>query len=505
MNGKQAHMKLSFGQHLSQKQVQTLAPRMIQSMEILQMPLVELNERIEQELIENPVLELREKDPSLPDEAIPQDEAPQKRDVDEKELIVDEAHHNADDFERLVNLDQEVPSYFEDQARPSSNRIQESSDRHQDLMANVAERSETLQDHLLQQLGEWELEPALRKMCERIISALKAEDGGYLRIALRDLLPADAAPDQLELAEEALSIVQSLDPPGVAARDLRECLLLQLNVEIPHYQDVRTLIQNHLEDLRDNRIPQIQKATGFSQSQLQEALAELRKLEPKPARRFVESYAPSVTPDLSVVQEEGGRYVVKMDEGPSRNLYISKYYRQRLANGQATKEEREFIKRKVNAAQWLIESIEQRRATLMKVSQAIVDYQTKFLDNGPEFIEPLKMQQIADQVGVHVTTVSRAVDDKWIETPRGIFPLRRFFAGGTQTEDGEDIAWDRIRIELQKLIDHEDKSDPLSDDEIVKRMGAAGLKVARRTVTKYRQKMGIPSSRQRKDWSKQGE
>jgi RNA polymerase sigma-54 factor len=371
-------------------------------------------------------------------------------------------------------------------------------------MANVAERSETLQDHLLQQLGEWELEPALRKMCERIISALNAEDGGYLRIALRDLLPADAAPDQLELAEEAVSIIQSLDPPGVAARDLKECLLLQLNVEIPHYQDVRTLIQNHLEDLRDNRIPQIQKATGFSQSQLQEALAELRKLEPKPARRFVESYAPSVTPDLSVVQDENGRYVVKMDEGPSRNLYISKYYRQRLANGQATKEEREFIKRKVNAAQWLIESIEQRRATLMKVSQAIVDYQTKFLDNGPEFIEPLKMQQIADQVGVHVTTVSRAVDDKWIETPRGIFPLRRFFAGGTQTEGGEDIAWDRIRIELQKLIDHEDKSDPLSDDEIVKRMGAAGLKVARRTVTKYRQKMGIPSSRQRKDWSRQG-
>jgi RNA polymerase sigma-54 factor len=161
-------MKLSFGQHLSQKQVQTLAPRMIQSMEILQMPLVELNERIEQELIENPVLELREKDPSLPDEAIPCDEAPQKKDVDEKELIVDEAHHNADDFERLVNLDQEMPSYFEDQGRPSSNRIQESSDRYQDLMANVAERSETLQDHLLQQLGEWELEPSLRKMCERI-------------------------------------------------------------------------------------------------------------------------------------------------------------------------------------------------------------------------------------------------------------------------------------------------------------------------------------------------
>lgn len=494
-------MKLTFGQHLAQKQVQTLAPRMIQSMEILQMPLVELNERIEQELIENPVLELRDKDPALPDESDPPTAVEPQRDVEQKELIVDEAHDHADDFERLVNLDQDVPTFFDDQSRPSSNRIQESSDRHQDLMANVAEQSETLQDHLLQQLGEWEITPDIHKMCERIISSLNADDGGYLRIGLRDLLPADAGPEQLELAEEALSIVQSLDPSGIAARDLKECLLLQLNVEIPHYEDVRTLILNHLEDLRDNRIPQIQKATGFSFDQIQTAWQELRKLEPKPARRFVESYAPAVTPDLSVIQDQEGRYVVKMDEGPSRSLYISKYYRMRLANGQATKEEREFIKRKINAAQWLIEAIEQRRNTLLKVSQAIVDYQTKFLDHGPEHIEPLKMQQIADQVGVHVTTVSRAVDDKWIETPRGIFALRRFFVGGTTTDDGDDVAWDKIRIELQKLIDHENKAKPLSDDEIVKALRSHGLKVARRTVTKYRQKMGIPSSRQRRDWS----
>ncbi|MEZ6108330.1 MAG: hypothetical protein R3B96_20095 [Pirellulaceae bacterium] len=150
----------------------------------------------------------------------------------------------------------------------------------------------------------------------------------------------------------------------------------------------------------------------------------------------------------------------------------------------------------------MIESIEQRRATLTAVSQAIVDYQTKFLEAGPEFIEPLKMQQIADQVGVHVTTVSRAVDDKWIQTPRGILPLRRFFVGGTQSDDGEDVAWDRIRIKLQELIDHEDKTNPHSDDDLVKMFKAQGLNVARRTITKYRQKMGIPSSRQRRDWSK---
>lgn len=170
-------------------------------------------------------------------------------------------------------------------------------------------------------------------------------------------------------------------------------------------------------------------------------------------------------------------------------------------SGDATVEEKEYIKRKVNAAQWLIESIEQRRNTLRKVSQAIVDHQTAFLDKGPEFIEPLKMQQIADKVGVHVTTVSRAVDDKWIQSPRGLLPLRRFFVGGTTSADGEEVAWDAVRIKLQELIDNEDKSAPYSDDELVRQLKPHGVSVARRTVTKYRKKMGIPSSRQRRDWS----
>ena len=171
-------------------------------------------------------------------------------------------------------------------------------------------------------------------------------------------------------------------------------------------------------------------------------------------------------------------------------------------SGEATPEEREFIKRKINAAQWLIESIEQRRNTLTKVSQAVVDHQTRFIEEGPEAMEPLKMQQIADKVGVHVTTVSRAVDDKWIQTPRGIFPLKRFFVGGTKSDDGEDVAWDTIRIKLQEVIDHEDKTKPFSDDELVRQLKHHGLNVARRTITKYRRKMGIPSSRQRRDWSK---
>ncbi len=483
-----------------------MAPRMIQSMEILQMPLAELQERIERELIENPLLERRESDPTLPsetEEVHTREKEPQ--DVEQKELVIEEGRDNKDDFERLLNLDQENPSVFDDQFRPSSNRVQESSDRHHDMISNVADRDETLQDYLLHQLSDWEMSPDLLRMCKRIISALNAEDGGYLKTSLRDLLPADADEDKVDLAEEALAIVQSLDPPGIAARDLQECLMLQLNVDIPHYDWVRTLILHHLEDLQNNRIPHIQKVTGMSIDEIQEAWAELRRLNPRPARRFTERHAVAIMPELSLVQDDAGNYQVKMDEGPSRSLYISKYYRQRLANGQATPEEKEFIKRKIGSAQWLLEAIQQRRTTLLKVSQAIVDHQRAFLDKGPEFLEPLKMQQIADKVGVHVTTISRAVDDKYIETPRGIYALRRFFAGGTTTDDGEDVAWDKIRIEMQRLVDHEDKSNPLSDDELMKNLKQAGLTVARRTIAKYRQKMGIPSSRQRRDWSLGGD
>jgi RNA polymerase sigma-54 factor len=257
-----------------------------------------------------------------------------------------------------------------------------------------------------------------------------------------------------------------------------------------------------LEDLRDNRLPLIERTTGYSIETIQAVWDQLRKLNPKPAARFAEKFVPTVTPDVIVDQSDNGSYKVRLEDSRVPSLHISEYYRRRLISGEATPEEREFIKRKINSAQWLIDSIEQRRSTLTKVSQAIVEHQTRFLDEGPEFIEPLKMQQIADKVGVHVTTVSRAVDDKWIQTPRGIFPLKRFFVGGTKSADGEDVAWDIIRIKLQELVDKEDKQHPYSDDELVKQLKQQGLNVARRTVTKYRQKMDIPSSRQRRDWSK---
>jgi RNA polymerase sigma-54 factor len=397
-------------------------------------------------------------------------------------------------------MDSEFPDHFNDAPRRSAAGLAEAGDRKLDAMANIAARTETLQDYLQHQLGELELTEELRMMAERIISSL--DSNGYLTGSLEDVLPPMSDPSALSLAEKALQIVQQLEPPGIAARDLRECLLLQLTPQFPMYDEVQTLISNHLEDLHHNRLPAIQKRTGYSIQRIQQAWQQLRKLNPKPGAAFTEIAAPTVTPDLFVDQMDDGSFKVRLEEGRTPTLRINRYYRQRLLSGDATAEEREFIKRKINAAQWLIESIEQRRSTLTRVSQAIVDHQTRFLNEGPESIEPLKMQQIADKVGVHVTTVSRAVGDKWIQTPRGIYPLKRFFAGGTKRDDGDDVAWDAVRLKLHELIDRENKSKPYSDDELVGELKKHGFNAARRTITKYRKKMGIPSSRQRRDWAK---
>jgi RNA polymerase sigma-54 factor len=491
-------MRLSLGQELRLVQKQVLAPRMIQSMEILQLPILALEERIEQEMQENPVLELQEEDPDAP---VEQDErvVPDAPTEEERELVIDDSKDNEDDFERLLKMDEQWPDHFEEHSRPSRAQVEEAGERKQDAMANMVARPQSLQDYLHDQLGWFDLAAEMRAMADRIIYNL--DPNGSLQGRLEDLLGPDAGKEELALAQQALALVQKLDPPGVAARDLRECLLMQLTPGMPCYEQLKTLISDHLEDLEHNRLPVISRRTGYSIELIQRALEELRKLNPKPGAEFNDTLVPPVTPDVFVEPTEAGRYEVRLEDGRTPNLFISPYYRKLFASGQANEETREYIKRKINSAQWLIDSIQQRRNTLRRVAQAIVDHQTEFLNKGPESIEPLKMQQIADKVGVHVTTVSRAVDDKWIQTPRGIFPLKRFFCGGTLSADGEEVAWDTVRLKLQEIVDNEDKQHPLSDEQLVQELAAHGITIARRTVTKYRKAMKVPSSRQRRQWT----
>ncbi len=389
-------MRLSFGQELRLVQKQVLAPRMIQSMEILQLPMMALQERIEQEMQENEALELVEEDPDLPDEEVeaPNPDAPTP---EERELVVDETKDNEADFERLLNMDEEWPDHFEERSRPSATRVAEEGDRQHDAMANMVDRPQSLHEYLHDQLGWFDLEESLRQMCDRIIYSL--DSNGYLQGRLEDLVDSAGGPAALTLAQKALATVQKLDPPGVGAHDLRECLLLQLKPNMPHYEQLKTLISNHLEDLEHNRLPQIERRTGYSIELIKQTLDELRKLNPKPGANFSSGLVPSVTPDVYIELNESGQYKVRLEDGRTPNLFISPYYRQLLTSPDTDEKTREYIKRKINSAQWLIESIEQRRNTLTRVAQAIVDHQTEFLNKGPEHIEPLKMQQIADKVG----------------------------------------------------------------------------------------------------------
>ncbi len=496
-------MHLNLGQQMRMSQQMKLAPRMIQSMEILQLANMALLERVEQELVENVALEQQSKDDDF-SETEREVESERARDdangaeLDRKELVADGKDDNAADFERLLEMSSQVGAdNMYDGPSLSSNAVSDAGDRAHDQMANITSRSQSLHESLIEQFGYFDCPEHVRDFAEYLIRNL--DRNGRLQSQLAEIVQVYPGVITQEEALEALQLVQKLEPKGVGARDVRECLLLQIGPETPYREMLVTLVSGHLEDLAANRLPVIQKKTGYSLEQIQAAKEELQNLDPYPGRAFDDVPVQAVTPDVKVHKDDDGQWVVEMLDEYVPRLRISPRYLKMLQRNPDA-ETKEYIKKKVDSAKWLIESIEQRQNTLKRVAQAIVDHQSEFLEFGPEHIVPLKMQQIADVVGVHVTTVSRAVDKKWIETPRGQYPLKRFFGGGTTTADGEEVAYGKIRLKLQEIVDAEDKSKPLSDDALVAELKKHGYDLARRTVTKYRKAMDIPSSRQRREY-----
>jgi RNA polymerase sigma-54 factor len=458
-----------------------------------------LQERIEQELAENIVLEQveRREEPPEPVETGVIDEPP-ARELEQRELVAGSEDNNASDFERLDEISKEWPEdNYTSGSMPSANRVQEDGDRHLDMMANAESRPQSLHDYLIEQFAYFDVSPELRQFGEYLIYNL--DHNGRLPASLPEIVQVYGRSITLADAEQILSLIQRLEPSGVGARDLKECLLLQLRPTTPLREILYTLISQHLDDVLQNRLPLIERKTGYSIDTIRAAIEQLSTFDPFPGTRFESQTSEHIIPELRVDKNEEGKYVVEILNEYVPQLRISKSY-QRMLEHTSDASTKEFIKKRIDSAKWLIDAIEQRYNTLRKVAQATIDHQTAFLDSGPEHLVPLKMQQIADIVGVHVTTVSRAVDDKYIITPRGIFPLKRFFIGGTTTDDGEEIAWDVIRIRLKELIDQEDKKNPLSDDAIAEALAKQGYPLKRRTVTKYRKILNIPSSRQRREY-----
>ncbi|HUB24398.1 MAG TPA: RNA polymerase factor sigma-54 [Tepidisphaeraceae bacterium] len=492
---------------------QLLTPRMIQSMEILQLPLMALEERIEQELEANPVLELNQDPDDAAElegsERLPPSEPDEAR-SEQKALVVKENNDQSDDFARLDRISEYLEN--EEFSTNQGNFKGQSSydgerDKKLDAMNNTASRGITLTEYLL---GQWtfvDVPGPVREAGKAIINYIDGE--GYLRVELDQIRQESKTPLNINDLREALSNVQTLEPSGVGARNLQECLLIQLaaieqSPEMAEGHDLpleRSLITDHLKDLEMNRYPQISKKLGVSIEAIQKAVHGLRRLNPYPGRQIGGVDAPPITPDAVIFYDpETDKYEIEMTHDPAPNLHISALWKKYLKERKGDKKTREFLSNNVRNARWLIESIEQRRSTIMRVIRAVVDAQRDFFDKGQEFLRPLPMVLVAEQLGIHVATVSRAVSEKWVQTPRGVFPLRRFFSQGTTSSEGEDMAWGAVQEKLKTVIDNEDKLNPLNDDEIVQKMHDQGIELARRTVAKYRKILNIPTARQRRQF-----
>jgi len=460
-----------------------LAPQLQQSLHLLQVNALELNALVQQELQQNPVLE--EEPPETP--------PVEPEAVAEQQPLPDESASDDDfqrEFEVLSKLDDEWREYFS-QTSSFRGRSPEQEEQRQYFFDSLVQR-ESLQEHLLRQLDDTELSAEDRKVAELLIGSLN--DDGYLLTSLEELAVNTGLP--MEQLERVLHVIQSLHPVGVGARNLRECLLIQLDRLGKSESAEAAIVSRHLEELGRKRYQEIAKSLHLSLDEVQRAATVISTLEPKPGRMFSTEPDQYVAPDV-IVQEVDGQYVVLLNNDQIPRLRINNTYKELMARGEQSREAISYIREKIRAGKFLIKCIEQRQQTIYKIAQIIVEHQKEFFDKGISHLKPLTMGQVAEKIGVHETTVSRAVANKYIQTPHGLFEMKFFFTPGFETAAGP-ISNASVKEQIAKLIENEDPAHPLSDQEVVAILQQKGIPIARRTVAKYRSELNILSSNLRK-------
>jgi len=506
-------MRLDSGQYMRIDQRMKLAPQMIQSMEILQMPSLELEERIEQELTNNPTLELRE--PGADSNENAKDRGQEERDSSERErelVVADDKgdSNNVDDFERLTNISEEYgdswsSNTYETGERYSAARQSGERDKKMDALANTAERTKGLADQLLSQWSLIDTTAGIDRAGQYLIGFI--DDDGYLRTGREVLLnqaPGSITSEDLDGAWELIKRV--LEPVGIGSKDLRECLLLQIQVKREEQGNgalgvEEKLVKDYLKDIETNRLPKIAQRTGLSLDEVKTGIRSLRQFYPHPGRLLVEDRPRMIRPDATVeYDEEQDRYVVQLTHDRVPSVQLSRRYMKMAKDQGVDTKVREFVNTNLRSARWLIEAIQQRQSTLLRVINVVLEAQREYFDQGAQHLKPLPMTLVADQLGIHVATVSRAVSEKYLQTSRGIVSLRKFFSGGMQTGSGDAMSWSAIQAKLKQVIDEEDKNTPLSDDQLVEKLKEQGIEIARRTVAKYRKQLNIAPARQRREY-----
>ena len=459
---------------------QILAPQLQQSLLILQTPLLELRNLVQQEMETNPVLE------ELSDESR----------TDERDSAEPSADNNfKEEFEKLVTLDEEWRDYMAQSGSYNSAGFrgsQEAQDKRQFFFDSIPVQ-ETLQQNLVGQLNQTALNADDRKAAELIIGNI--DDDGFLQSTPEEMALSSGVPK--EDFEKMLALIQGFYPPGVGARDLRECLLVQLQREGRESSLEYRIVSEHMEDLGKRRFPEIARRMGISVEEVQGAANKIARLNPRPGQVFAAAPQNYVLPDVTVEKVDGD-YQIALNNEQIPHLRISNIYKDIIAQGNNGAEVKDYIRDKIRSGKFLIRSIHQRQQTISNIAHQIVTRQRDFFEHGPSHLKPLTMGEVADAVGVHETTVSRAVSGKYMSTPHGIFEMKYFFTSGYRTATGESMSNTSVKEAILDLVKHEDGNAPLSDQQLVEILTERGIPIARRTVAKYRTELNILPSHMRR-------
>ena len=455
-------MKIGYELTIEQTQKLSMTPELIQAIQILQYNNQELNEYIDKELLENPILESEYHKES------------------DTEIDIDSLR------DQLIQADENVEAYKQWESHSTSDEYS---------YENFVAFNYTLTEFLIEQLHFSSLKGQDAEIGRYIIENI--DDNGYLSMSLEEIcrvLDVD-----LDSCERVLDVIHTFEPSGVGARDLNECLIIQLASLGELTDEIEFIISNRLNDLADNKYALISKDMGISIAEVQGIADLIKTLEPKPGRGFdSDNSIKYIIPDI-YVEETNGEYVVSANDGSTPSLHISSYYNSLTEEAKSDKELSNYLNNRFNSAMWLMKSIEQRKKTIYNVASAIVQFQNDFFAKGERFLKPLTLKQIAENVGVHESTVSRAINGKYMQCPRGVFELKYFFTGGILNEDGSGVSSNSIKSMIKEFVDAEDDKKPLSDSKISEMLHEKGIDISRRTVAKYRDDIGIlPSSKRRR-------
>ncbi|HRI86838.1 MAG TPA: RNA polymerase factor sigma-54 [Candidatus Hydrogenedentes bacterium] len=468
------HMEHRLSQTLSQRLM--LTQKMQQAIQILQLSGMELEQYVQQELEQNPVLEQLIKEPKA-------EAGPPAAEGSADGAPIEDTAFNLDDYANQWDFRKEGTDF---------SRNPDLGER-RDHYQNSITKEESFTSRLLTQLRMAAPDELTYTIGELIVGDINNK--GYFTGSLEEI--AKEAGATLADAERVLRLVQRFEPTGVGARDIVECLILQIDVIYPDVPELKVLVSKHLEELEHRQIPKIAKEMRITPERVEELKGLLSKLDPWPGLEYSSEPAQYVTPDV-IVEKIDEEYVVYLSDDSIPALRISEHYRKMMGNGKVTREEKQYLRDKVESAKWLIRNIEQRQQTILRIARAIVDVQYEFLDRGIEFIKPLTLQEIADKVGVHEATVSRTTRGKYMQTPQGLYEMKFFFSPGLRRDSGDAQSSKSVQSIIKKMIEEEDKNKPLSDQKIADLLKTKGLNIARRTVTKYREALGIlPTSMRR--------